>query len=127
MRKTRLSLFYLVAYLTGGGIGLLAAPQLAISLLLSNGIYPDVMLRALGMFMMALAALIVQIIRHRLEALYPTTLIVRLFLCLCLVLFYWSTCDPLFLVLLAIVGLGVLLTGLGYLSERNRDQEESNV
>ena len=41
-------------------------------------------------------------------------------------LFYWTTPDPLFLVLLAIVGLGVLLTGLGYLSEKNRAREEAN-
>ncbi|MDH4323585.1 MAG: hypothetical protein OEZ09_05745 [Betaproteobacteria bacterium] len=118
MHRTRLSLYYLASYLWMGGIGLLLAPQLAARLLLSNTDYPAVMLQALGMFMIGLGYIVVQIIRQQIRALYPTTLIVRLFFCACLLFFYFATRNPLFIVLLGIVALGILLTGANYLSER---------
>ncbi len=120
MDRTRLSLYYLASYLWGGGVALLFLPGTAAALLQSNADYPHVMLRALGMFMLGLGAIVVQIIRRRLEVLYPTTLVVRLFFCLCLIAFYWLQRDPMFLVLLAIVALGVALTGTSYLAERGR-------
>lgn len=118
LEKTRTSLFYLASYLWLGGIGMMAAPALAAELLQSNADYPPVILRALGMFMIGLGVIVVQIIRHRLGVLYPTTLAVRLFFCLCLAWFYVATRDPFFVVLLLIVGFGVALTGLTYLRER---------
>ena len=118
MGKTRLSLYYLATYLWLGGIGLLFAPTLAVKLLLSNADYPAVMLQALGMFMIGLGIIVVQIIRLDIRTLHATTLIVRLFFLACLLFFYFTTRDPMFLVLLAIVGLGVLLTGTSYLAER---------
>ncbi len=45
MKKTHLSLYYLVGYLIPAGIGLIAAPQFVLKLLLSNGDYGDVMPR----------------------------------------------------------------------------------
>jgi uncharacterized protein YjeT (DUF2065 family) len=119
MGKTRLSLYYLASYLWLGGIGLLLAPRLAANLLLSNTDYSAVMLQALGMFMIGLGFIVVQIIRQRIGALYPTTLIVRLFFCACLLYFFFATQNPLFLVLFGIVVLGVLITGASYLSERH--------
>jgi uncharacterized protein YjeT (DUF2065 family) len=118
LERTRLSLYYLVSYLWLGGAGLIAAPTLAARLLQSNADYPPVMLRALGMFMIGLGIVVVQIIRHRLDVLYPTTLAVRLFFCVCLTAFYFGTRDPLFIVLLGIVALGVVLTGVTLLRER---------
>lgn len=120
MGRTRLSLYYLATYLWLGGLGLLFAPTLALKLLLSNTDYPAVMLQALGMFMIGLGIIVVQIIRLDLRALHATTLIVRLFFCVCLLFFYFATKDPMFLVLLAIVGLGILLTGTSYLAERRK-------
>ena len=120
MNKTRLSLFYLASYLWGGGLALLVAPQWFVGMLLSNAQYPDVMLMALGMFMVSLAIIVTQIIRARVEALYPTTLVVRLFILPCLLFLFARSGDPLFLALVAIVGLGVLITGAIYLAERRK-------
>ena len=53
MGKTRLSLFYLAGYLSIGGFCLLVFPQTAVGLLLSNGDYSNVMLRMVGVFMLA--------------------------------------------------------------------------
>jgi len=68
--------------------------------------------------MIGLGFIVVQIIRLRISALYPTTLIVRLFFCACLLLFYFASWNPFFIVLFCIVALGILLTGVSYLSER---------
>lgn len=118
MNKTRLSLYYLATYLWLGGIGLVFAPRLSANLLLSNTEYPSVMLQSLGMFMIGLGIVVVQIIRFRIQILYTTTLVVRLFFCACLMTFYALTENPFFMVLFGIVALGVLITGISYFSER---------
>jgi energy-converting hydrogenase Eha subunit G len=58
------------------------------------------------------------IILTRSEAMYPVTLIVRTFFLAGFAAFYFQTRDPLFLVLLAIVGLGFVITLTSYLSDR---------
>ncbi|RPJ19138.1 MAG: hypothetical protein EHM35_21060 [Planctomycetaceae bacterium] len=121
MTKTRLSLFYLVGYLFPAGLGLLLAPRPTAKLLLSNAEYDTIMLRLAGMFLLGLGIIVMQLIRLRNEALYPTTLVVRVFFCVCISVFYFMSGDPLFLVMLGIVGLGVLLTGSCYLVDRRRE------
>ena len=118
MNRTRLSLFYLATYLTGAGLALLLVPSFALTLLFSKGHYGDVLPRLAGMLLLGLAAIVVQIIRHRIEVLYPTTLVVRLFFLVTLVYLFAISSDPFFLVVLAIVALGVVLTGTSYLRER---------
>ena len=118
MRWTRLSFFYLVGYLTAGGLGLLFAPALALQLLGATGSYPAVLVRFMGSLLLALGILVAQIVRHRVEALYPTTLVVRVVLVATLVALYGASHDPLFLVLTGIVGLGMVLTASGLLADR---------
>jgi len=55
MRWTRLSFFYLIGYLSLGGLGLLFAPDLALRLLGATTTYPPVLARFVGAFMVALA------------------------------------------------------------------------
>ena len=118
MNRTRLSLYYLASYLTFAGLALLLVPTFALQLLFSNGHYGDVFPRLAGMLLLGLAILIVQIIRHRLEVLYPTTLVVRLFFLVVFAYLYLTSSDPFFLVVFGIVALGVILTGYSYLTER---------
>jgi thiol:disulfide interchange protein len=118
MNRTRLSLFYLAGYLTFAGLALLLVPTFALQLLLSNGDYGEVFPRLAGMLLLGLAILITQIIRHRVEVLYPTTLVVRLFFLMVLAALYLASSDPFFLVVFGIVVLGVIFTGYSYLSER---------
>jgi len=118
MQKTRLSFYYLAGYLTVGGIGLLFFPTMAADLFLSNVEYDPVMLRMSGMFMLGIAIIIIQFIRHNVTVLYSTTLLVRLLFCICLAAFYFMTKNPFFLVILAIVALGFVLTGFSYLSDK---------
>jgi len=118
MKRTRFSLFYLVGYLIPSGLLLLIAPHFALTLLFSNGAYGDVLPRLVGGLLIGLGILVVQIIRFRLEMLYTTIIWVRAFFCLCFVVFYFIGHDPFFLVLLAVVGFGLILTTASYLRDR---------
>jgi thiol:disulfide interchange protein len=118
VNRTRLSLYYLAGYLTFAGLALLLVPSFALKLLLSNGDYGETFPRLAGMLLIGLAILVTQIIRHRIEVLYPTTLVVRLFFLVVFAYLFLSSSDPFFLVVFGIVLLGVILTGYSYLTER---------
>jgi len=120
MRRTRLSFFYLAAYLLGAGVALTFAPSLALKLLFSNGSYGNVMPRLLGVILLALGVIIVQIIRHRVEALYLTTLGVRVIIVAGLVALFIYSKDPLFISLTVVVGIGMVLSGTSYLIDRRQ-------
>lgn len=118
VRRTHLSLFYLATYLVGAGVALIFVPSLTLKLLFSNGNYGDVMPRLLGVVLLALGLVIVQIIRHRVEALYSTTLGVRVIIVAVLVALFVYSKDPLFISLIVVVGIGMILTGTSYLLDR---------
>ncbi len=73
------------------------------------------------MLLLGLAILVTQIIRHRIEVLYPTTLVVRLFFLAVLAYLFVSSSDPFFLVVFGIVLLGVVFTGYSYLTEHRAE------
>jgi hypothetical protein len=118
MHRTNLSLVYVAAYLLGAGVALLLAPRLALQLLFSTGDYGEILPQLTGLLLLGLGILVVQIIRHRVAALYTTTLAVRLVFCVGFIVLYARSRDPLFLALLAVVGVGVLATGISYLLDR---------
>jgi hypothetical protein len=120
MQRTRLTLYYLCSYLLIGGLVLLFFPQEGLRLLLSNGDYGDVFPRVAGMFVTGLGMAVFAIIVARAKALYPVTLVIRAFFLVCMSAFFLMTRDPLFLVLLGIVGFGFVLTGVTYLTERKQ-------
>lgn len=123
MKKTHLSLYYLIGYLIPAGLALITAPQLALKLLLSNGNYGEVLPRLLGVVLLALGIIVLQIVRLHAEVLYSTTLIARSVILVCLFGLYLYARDPLFLTLLGIVGFGFVLTGISYWL----DQRSQNV
>ena len=118
MRRTHLSLYYLVGYLFPAGLLLLIAPAFATKLLQSNQTYDEPPLRLAGLVLLALGLLITQIVRHRVEVLYTATLIVRAVLSFGLLYLLVSTGDPFFGVVLVVVLIGVALTGTSYLLDR---------
>jgi len=122
LERTRRSLFYLVGYLFPSGAALLLFPAPTMRLLLSTGHYDNVFPRVAGLLPIGLALVIAGIIRHRTEVLYPLTLLPRAVFCAGFIVFYLYTRDPLFLVLLAVVGFGAAFTGLTYLKENAQAQ-----
>ena len=118
MNRTRVSLFYLGFYLAVIGFGLLLVPHGTLKILQSNGDYGDVFPRVAGMLMSGLGLSIFGMIRIRSSELYSATLLMRVYFIVCIVTFYTMTGDPLFLVLVGIVGLGFVLTLSSYLLDR---------
>jgi uncharacterized protein YjeT (DUF2065 family) len=114
MHKTRLSFFYLVFYLIGGGLGFAADPRMALEMFGSTGEYAEPMVRLAGILMLGLGAMVVQLIRHRQAHLYSTVLVARLFILACLLGLYMLYADPLFTGLFMVVALGVGLTLVCY-------------
>jgi len=119
----RWTMLYLATYLTVGGAGLLVAPAVALRLLLSTGTYGDVMPRVVGMFMLVLAGFVTNFIRRRDYTYYAYTILARTFIVLTLTVLYWSAGDPLFLVLVAIVLVGLLpAMYVRWVADRSRRQ-----
>jgi hypothetical protein len=118
MRRTNLSLYYLAGYLIPAGLLLLFVPEWATKLLLSNRTYDYAPFHLVGVLLLVIGILVVQIIRHRLEMLYTTTLAARGLISVTLLWLFLSTGDPFFGVVLVIVLIGVGLTGASYLLDR---------
>ncbi len=118
--RTRLSLFYVVTYLTISGLGLTIAPELTLRLLFSNGHYEPAAMRFAGLFILGLAAIVTQVIRFRIDVLYPTLIGVRVFFCAAYVALYGATRDPFFLSVLGVVGLGLVASSVSFVVDRRR-------
>jgi len=116
--RTRLSLLYPATYLTTSGLGMLFAPQLLLDASLSTGRYELTFVRMCGLFVLGLAAFVIQTFRHRLTALYSTIIGVRVVFCTGYVVLYTHTRDPFFLLVLAMVGTGVLASSICYALDR---------
>lgn len=123
MNRTRLSLFYLASYLVLIGFGLLIAPRQTFWILQSNGDYGHVFPRVAGMLMSGLGLSIFGMIHAQSYRQYPATLFMRLYFIACFIAFYVMTGDPLFVVLIGIVGLGLALTSVAYVLDRSSSKE----
>jgi hypothetical protein len=118
MHRTNLSLYYLAGYLIPAGALLLLVPEFATKLLLSNRTYDYAPFRLVGILLIGLGILVVQIIRYRLQMLYPTTVVVRLLISATLIGLFAETRDPFFLVVLTVVVIGIVLTVASFLLDR---------
>ena len=118
MNWTRLSLFYLAGYLGLTGIVLLFAPDFTMNMFKAQRNYEGVFVRFTGAFMIALSGIVFQIIRLRIEALYPATLAIRAFFIVCILWFYRLSGDPVFFVFLGVVGLGFVMTSTAFITDK---------
>src|SRR5688572_25557889 len=117
---TRRSLVYVAAYLSLSGLGLFLVPGIVLNLFLSTGQYDYIFMRVTGAVLIVLATFVIQMVRYRLYVMYPTVIAVRFFLCVTWIFIYILTHDPMFLIFLAIVGIGVILSIAGYCVDRKR-------
>ena len=116
--RTRFCLWYVACYLTLTGFALLITPDTALKLMLSNADYVLVMPRWVGMLSVALGALVGQAVRHRLVVLYPLGFFMPAAMLVGFVGLYVQSANPLFLAILAVVGIGVVATGISLILER---------
>jgi hypothetical protein len=119
VRRTNLSLYYLAGYLVPAGLFLLFIPEFATKLLLSNRDYGDYApFHLAGVLLLVIGILIIQIIRHKLELLYSTTLVARALISATLLWLFLTSGDPFFAVILVIVLVGVAITGVSFWLDR---------
>jgi ferredoxin len=84
-----------------------------------NRDYGDVFPRIAGMLMTGLGLSVFGMIRARTARLYPATLFIRVYLMVCIVVFYEATADPLFFVLIPLVALDFALRLTAHLVDKN--------
>lgn len=119
MNLKKLTLTYLSAYLVGGGLGLSLAPGIALNLLQSNQEYGDVMPRVAGLFMVVLGTLIGAFVVRSDYSYYSLTILVRTGIVGFLFVLYLIDRDPMFIVLEAIVLVGLIPSYFVLASERS--------
>jgi uncharacterized membrane protein len=104
------------------GVGFLLFPEFTLRLLLSAGHYERVFIELCGLFLLGLAVLVIQTIRLRLAAIYPTLIGLRVLFSAGYMILYGQTHDPLFLSLLAIVGPGLLVSMICFAKDRSEQE-----
>jgi uncharacterized protein YjeT (DUF2065 family) len=117
-KRTRLCIWYVAGYLILSGLALLLAPHGALAAMFSNTDYGSIMPRWVGMLSVAMGTLVGQILRLRVAALYPLSFFMPAAMLVGFVGLYLQSGNPLFLVVSAVVGIGVLATGVSMLLER---------
>jgi uncharacterized protein YjeT (DUF2065 family) len=117
MRK--ISWIYLASYLSIGGIGFAFIPEPTLRLFLSNGDYGDIMPRVVGMFMLALGGLIATMTINNDLRYYPYAVFIRTGMIVFLSWLYMMSKDPLFIVILSIILIGLLPSWYFYLEKSN--------
>lgn len=114
MKKTRLSLYYLASYLMIGGLAFFIKPELTLDLLQSTHNYSPDVVKLVGLMFIALGLVVIELIRIKAYNMYPVTLRVRAVLMIGLFALYALSHDMMFLILLAVVLVGVILTLVAY-------------
>jgi len=120
MKRSRFSLYYLAAYLFPTALGLIFFPALIFKMMQSTGQYGDVIPRMAGGLALALGIIVVQIIRHDLDVLYSTIVAVRVVLVGLLVGLFAYTHDPFFLLVTAVVAIGMFWTAIALVLDRRQ-------
>ena len=104
----RISLIYVVTYLTIGGIGLTFFPDLFLRLFQSNQEYGQAMPRIAGVLMLALAGLIGRILQFEDYKYYGYSILARTVIVLVLFYVYSLDRDPFFAIISGIVLIGLI-------------------
>jgi len=110
LRRTRASLFYLVAYLFPLSTGLLISPTDAFHLLGSHAEHATTAWRLFGGLLLVLAVVVVRLIRTRQSAAYINTAIGRLIFVSLFSYLVGKTGNLAYIVVLTVLGLGELWT-----------------
>jgi len=116
----KITLTYLAGYLLIGGLGLAFAPEFTLKLFFSTGEYGTIMPRVVGMFMLALGSLIASFVYFRDYRYYNYSVYARTFIVLFLYWLYTQTADPLFILLIGVVLIGLLPSMFEMIRSRNR-------
>jgi hypothetical protein len=119
IRLKRIAFIYLVSYLSIAAIGFGLFPAFTFKLFLSNGDYGVILPRLLGAMMGVLSFLLFMIYRNGDWQKYsPFTMMARTPLVLFIFYLYYLSHDPMFLIVNAIILVGLVTTAVGTVLQR---------
>jgi len=119
VRLKRIAFIYLISYLSVAAVGFGLFPALTLKLFLSNGDYGVIMPRMLGAMMGVLSFLLFMIYRNGDWKKYsPFTMMARTPLVLFIFYLYYLCGDPMFLIINAIILVGLVTTAVGTVLQR---------
>jgi len=119
VRLKRIAFVYLISYLAVAAVGFGLFPTLTLKLFLSNGDYGVIMPRLLGAMMGVLSFLLFMIYRKGDWQRYsPFTMMARSPLVLFIFYLYYLSRDPMFLIINAIILIGLVTTAVGTALQR---------
>ncbi len=119
VRLKRIAFIYLISYLGVAALGFGLFPALTMRLFLSNGDYGVIMPRLVGAMMGVLSFILFAIYRKGDWKKYsPFTMMARTPLVLFIFYIYYLSGDPMFLIINAIVLVGLLTTAAGTVLQR---------
>jgi len=123
IRLKRIAFVYLISYLAVAALGFGLFPALTLELFLSTGDYGEILPRLLGAMMGVLSFLLFMIYRKGDWQKYsPFTMMARTPLVLFIFYLYYLSGDPMFLIINAIILVGLVTTAVGTTLHR-REQE----
>ncbi len=122
--RTRVCIWYVAGYLIVSGLALVLAPGATLSMMFSDADYGLVMPRWVGMLSLALGTLVGQVVRHGVVVLYPLSFFMPAAMLVGFVGIYLQSRNPLFLGVIAVVGVGVVTTGMSMLIDRVSSRAE---
>ena len=119
IRLKRIAFIYLISYLSIAAIGFGLFPALTFKLFLSNGDYGVILPRLLGAMMGVLSFLLFMIYRNGDWQKYsPFTMMARTPLVIFIFYLYYLSRDPMFLIINAIILVGLVTTAVGTVLQR---------
>ena len=119
VRLKRIAFIYLISYLAVAALGFGLLPELTLKVFLSNGDYGVIMPRLVGAMMGVLSFILFMIYRMGDWKKYsPFTMMARTPLVLFIFYIYYLSNDPMFLIINAIVLVGLLTTAAGTILQR---------
>jgi hypothetical protein len=119
IRLKRIAFIYLISYLSIAAIGFGLFPALTFKLFLSSGDYGVILPRLLGAMMGVLSFLLFMIYRNGDWQKYsPFTMMARTPLVIFIFYLYYLSRDPMFLIINAIILVGLVTTAVGTVLQR---------
>ena len=116
----RISFIYLISYLAVTGISFAFFPAMTMELFLSNGDYGEIMPRMVGAIMIVLSFLLFSIFRLGDWRKYSLiTILAGTPLVLFLGYVYFLSRDPMFLIIIGVVAMGLIATVFGTVLDRS--------
>ena len=123
----RYILIYITSYFAMGGLGFTILPDLTLKLFFSSGNYVTEIVQMAGMFMLLLASVVGGIVFYKDYKYFKIITVVRTFTVPFLSYLYFSSKDPMFLIIAGIVLVGLVPSYLIMIKNNFQSSKNANI